>query len=105
MADVPRVDPRLEEAMRLQEEDERQREEAAREKQVRRCYVNVFSSQDGRVVLNDLRKQYYDVDGYVPGFPNDSHALACVRNVVLRILTILAQEADAPKVPQTEAET
>lgn len=100
----PQIDPRLEEAIRLQEEEDQQREKSAREKQVRRSYVNVFTSPDGRTVLKDLRDQFYDVDGFVPGAPSDSHAIACARNVVLRILRILAEEAEAPKEAQKDAE-
>ncbi len=101
----PPVNPIVEEALRLQEEDARQREKEAHEKYVRRCYVETFTTGPGRVVLADLRKQFYDVDGFVPGAPSDSHALACARNVVLRVLTILAEEAEAPKEQQKEAET
>lgn len=100
----PEIDPRLERALQQQEEDEKARERVAKEKRVRQAYVNTFTSPDGKMVLLDLRKQFYDVDGYVPGSPSDSHALACTRNVILRILTVLAEEADAPKEAQKDAE-
>jgi hypothetical protein len=102
---VPPGDPRIEEALRRQEEDERQREEAAREKQIRRCYVGVFTSRDGREVLKDLRKQFYDVSTYVPGDPYGTHVAEGGREVVMRILTILSEEADGPKEKQESAET
>jgi hypothetical protein len=101
----PAIDPRLEEALRLQEEEDQHRAKAAREKRIRQCYANIFTSPEGREVLKDLRNQFYDVDGFVPGAPADSHALACSRNVILRILTILAEEAEGPKEKQESAET
>jgi hypothetical protein len=99
------VDPRLERALQHQDDEDQAKERAAQEKRIRQSYSIVFNSPDGRVVLSDLRKQFYDVDGYVPGSPYDSHAIACARNVILRILTILAEEAETPKAPQAEAET
>lgn len=104
MAGGPQIDPRLEKMIENQEEEDRQREKEAQEKHVRRCYYSVFTSADGKVVLSDLRNLFYDVDGYVPGSPADSHALSCTRNVVLRILTLLKEESEAPKEPQREAE-
>ena len=100
----PPIDPRLEEALQLQAEEEEHREKAALDKKIRRCYVDTFLSPSGRVVLSDLRKQFYDVDGYVPGSPYDSHAIACARNVLLRILTILKEEDEGPKEAQRDAE-
>jgi hypothetical protein len=100
----PPIDPRLEEAIRLQEEEEQAREKAARGQKIRQSYVNTFTSPDGRVVLQDLRDQFYDVDGYIPGDPAGSHAAAQARNVILRILTILADEAKGPKEAQKDAE-
>ena len=98
-------DPRLEEALKIQEEEARQREKDAREKHVRRCYVDVFTSRPGLVVLADLRKQFYDVSTYVPGDPYGTHVSEGGREVVLRILTVLAEEAEGPKEKQEKAET
>lgn len=108
---MPDVDPRhqrdIDAALK---EQERRDEEIRREEHrryVRQCYLETFTSPKGKVVLEDLRVQFYDVDGYVPGFPYDSHALACSRNVVLRILTMLKEEEEnrGRKERQTEAET
>ena len=99
------MDARVQEELDRQERDAKAAEEEAHRKYVRRCIVRTFTSEPGKVTLAELRKDYYDVDGYFPGAPADSHAAACARNVVLRILTVLAEEADAPKDDQETAET
>ena len=99
------MDPTLQAEIERQEQEQKVAEEKAHERRVRRAYVDVFSTDSGRLVLNDLRKMFYDVDGFVPGNPYDSHGLAAARNVVLRILTVLADETGAPKEEQVTAET
>jgi len=99
------VDPRVQEELDRQDRDRQAEERKAEEKKIRRAFVETFTSDSGRIVLGQLRKEFYDVDGFVPGQPADSHALALQRNVVLRILTVLAEEADVPKEEQESAET
>jgi hypothetical protein len=99
----PQIDPRLEEAIQLQEEEDQHREKAAREKRIRQCYVITFTSPEGREVLKDLRNQFYDVSTYVPGDPYGTHVAEGGRQVLLRILTLLAEEAEGPKEKQQES--
>ncbi len=101
---LPPINPVVEEALRRQEEDDQAREKAAQERRIRQAYVSIFESPDGRVVLGDLRKQFYDVSTHVPGDPYGTHVNDGARDVVLRILAILAEEADRPKEAQKDAE-
>jgi hypothetical protein len=99
------VDPRVQEELDRQERERAAAERAAEERRVRMDIVETFSMDAGRRTLQQLRKEFYDVDGFVRGCPEDSHAIAAQRNVVLRILTVLAEEADVPKDRQESAET
>jgi hypothetical protein len=99
------VDPRLQEEIDRQEEANRQAAADARAKEIRRSYLGFFTSSDGRNVLSDLRVTFYDRICHVPGDPYGTHVAEGMRQVVLRILTIMAQESDAPKETQPEAET
>jgi hypothetical protein len=99
------VDPRLQEEIDRQEQANREAAEAALVKETRRAYLTVFSGDAGRKVLADLRQAFYDRSSVVPGDPYGTHVAEGERAVVLRILTILAEESDAPKESQPEAET
>lgn len=101
----PPIDPRLEEAIQTQDQEEKERARVAEEKRVRRAYVNTFESADGRIVLKDLRAHFYDVSTYVPGDPYGTHVGEGGREVVLRILTLLKEEHEGVKEPQKDAET
>jgi hypothetical protein len=99
------VDPRLQAEIDRQEKQARTAAEAALIKETRRAYVTVFASDAGRRVLNDLRVAFYDRTSFVPGDPYATHVFEGERAVILRILTILAEESDLQKEPQQEAET
>jgi len=99
------VDPRLQAEIDRQEKENREAAEAALVKATRRAYVDVFSGNDGKMVLADLRKAFYDRSSVVPGDPYLTHVCEGERAVILRILTILAEESDVRKEPQPEAET
>lgn len=99
------MDPRLEAEIERQERLNREAAEAALVKETRRAYVTVFTSDAGRRVLNDLRVAFYDRSSFVPGDPYATHVFEGERTVILRILTILAEESDVQKEPQPEAET
>ena len=99
------MDPRLQAEIDRQEKANREAAEAALVKETRRAYVTVFTSDAGRRVLNDLRVAFYDRSSFVPGDPYATHVFEGERAVILRILTILAEESDVQKAPQPEAET
>ena len=97
------MDPRLQEEIDRQEQANKEAAAAALVKETRRAYLTVFTSDAGRRVLNDLRAAFYDRTSFVPGDPYATHVFEGERAVILRILTILAEETDAPT--QAEAET
>lgn len=99
------MEPRLQEEIDRQEKEGKEAAEKAQVKHVRRCYVDTFTSSPGRVVLADLRREFYDVTTYIPGDPYGTHVGEGQRAVILRLLTILSEEADGPKEAQESAET
>lgn len=98
------MDPRLQEEIDRQEKANKEAAEAALVKETRRAYLTVFSGDAGKRVLADLRQAFYDRSSFVPGDPYGTHVAEGERAVVLRILTILAEESDVPKEPQADAE-
>ncbi len=99
------MDPRVQEEIDRQEKAEREAAERAKERLIRRQYVATFTSDSGRAVLADLRETFYDRTCFVPGDPYGTHVAEGARQVVLRILTVLAEEASNPPERQETAET
>lgn len=99
------MDPRLQEEIDRQEQANKEAADAALVKETRRAYLAVFTSDAGKKVLNDLRVAFYDRTSVVPGDPYLTHVCEGERTVILRILTILAEESDGLREVQPTAET
>lgn len=62
--------------------------EELKEDQIRRIhlYSKLFSTPDGKEVLVDLKKEFYDRTSIVGGDPYATHAMEGAREVILFIL-------------------